>query len=207
MGRERLVVGGLSELPCWYQARLGNNHRLRIGRSSSGGRAVLSPKLPPPDGEPGKAVTLGDQGSLEDHCGCRHPGHGAGLQLAKPGCGCHHSCVAPVGCDSGQERDGRYSIAWLWINWGGPQEYWLVKTGPDDKPGINGGILRHQNTIPKTVNTVEVSSIEEFIEKITRNGGSVAMPKMAIPGVGYQAYCLDTEGNLFGIHKPDPAAK
>ena len=37
--------------------------------------------------------------------------------------------------------------------------------------------------------------------------GKVAMPKMAIPGVGYQAYCLDTEGNVFGIHQPDAAAK
>jgi predicted enzyme related to lactoylglutathione lyase len=98
-------------------------------------------------------------------------------------------------------------FGWEATNWGGPQEYWLVKTGPDDKPGINGGILRQQDAMPKTVNTVEVASIEEFIEKIKRNGGKVAVPKMAIPGVGYQAYCLDTEGNLFGIHKPDPAAK
>jgi predicted enzyme related to lactoylglutathione lyase len=32
------------------------------------------------------------------------------------------------------------------------------------------------------------------------------MPKFAIPGIGWQAYCLDTEGNLFGIHQLDPAA-
>ena len=108
------------------------------------------------------------------------------------------------------ERAARFYktvFGWESTKWGGPQEYWLVKTGPDNKPGINGGILRQQDAMPKTVNTVEVSSIEEFIDKITRNGGSVAMPKMAIPGVGYQAYCLDTEGNLFGIHKPDAAAK
>src|SRR5262249_27450652 len=72
-------------------------------------------------------------------------------------------------------------FGWESTKWGGPQEYWLVKTGPDNTPGINGGILRQQNTMPKTVNTVEVSSIEEFIDKITRNGGSVAMPKNASP--------------------------
>ena len=98
-------------------------------------------------------------------------------------------------------------FGWESTKWDGPPEYWLMKTGPDNKPGINGGIMRQTDTMPKTVNTIEVPSIEEFIDKITRNGGSVAMPKMAIPGVGYQAYCLDPEGNLFGIHKPDAAAK
>jgi hypothetical protein len=29
----------------------------------------------------------------------------------------------------------------------------------------------------------------------------------AIPGVGWQAYCKDTEGNLFGIHQADTNAK
>jgi hypothetical protein len=33
------------------------------------------------------------------------------------------------------------------------------------------------------------------------------MPKMTIPGVGYLAYCHDTEGNMFGIMQADPAAK
>lgn len=30
---------------------------------------------------------------------------------------------------------------------------------------------------------------------------------MAIPGIGWQAYCLDTEGNAFGIHQVDPDAR
>jgi predicted enzyme related to lactoylglutathione lyase len=30
---------------------------------------------------------------------------------------------------------------------------------------------------------------------------------MAIPGVGYLAYCQDTEGNTFGIMQADPSAK
>lgn len=33
------------------------------------------------------------------------------------------------------------------------------------------------------------------------------MPKMAIPGVGYQAYRLDTEGTVIGIQGFDPLAK
>lgn len=32
------------------------------------------------------------------------------------------------------------------------------------------------------------------------------MPKTAIPGIGYHAYCQDTEGNVFGIMEEDPSA-
>ena len=32
------------------------------------------------------------------------------------------------------------------------------------------------------------------------------MPKTTIPGVGYQAYCMDSEGTVFGVHQRDEAA-
>ena len=37
-------------------------------------------------------------------------------------------------------------------------------------------------------------------------GGTVALAKMPIPGVGWLAYCKDTEGNIFGMMQPDPKA-
>jgi hypothetical protein len=49
--------------------------------------------------------------------------------------------------------------------------------------------------------------VDAYAEKITRNGGKVAKPKMTIPGVGYQAYFLDTEGNVFGVFQAGPSAK
>jgi predicted enzyme related to lactoylglutathione lyase len=33
------------------------------------------------------------------------------------------------------------------------------------------------------------------------------MPKLAVPGQGYLAYCTDTEGNVFGVMEMDPTAK
>jgi predicted enzyme related to lactoylglutathione lyase len=57
------------------------------------------------------------------------------------------------------------------------------------------------------VNTIGVASIDAFAQKIVRAGGKIIMAKMAIPGVGWQAYCEDTEGNVFGIHQTDPAAR
>ena len=34
--------------------------------------------------------------------------------------------------------------------------------------------------------------------KILENGGKVAMPKYALPGMAWQGYFIDTEGNIFG---------
>ena len=31
-------------------------------------------------------------------------------------------------------------------------------------------------------------------------------PKAALPGMAWQGYYLDTEGNVFGLHQPDPHA-
>ncbi len=98
-------------------------------------------------------------------------------------------------------------FGWKIVKWDGPQPYWLVTTGPDSEPGINGGIMRHMDGAARTVNTIAVESIEEFTAKVTASGGQIPVARMAIPGVGWQAYCLDTEGNLFGIHQADPNAK
>ena len=98
-------------------------------------------------------------------------------------------------------------FGWKIEKWGGPVEYWIITTGPDDQPGIDGGLQKRQDPRAATVNTIEVPSIDDFVKKITENGGSVVTPKMAIQGVGYMAYCLDTEGNAFGIMQPDTNAK
>lgn len=44
------------------------------------------------------------------------------------------------------------------------------------------------------------------LNAVTANGGSIAWPKMPIPGVGWLAYFKDTEGNIFGLMQEDPNA-
>ena len=82
-----------------------------------------------------------------------------------------------------------------------------MTTGPDGQPGINGGILRRQHPGAGTCNTVSVTSVDDAVATISKNGGKIAVEKMAIPGVGYLAYCTDTEGNVFGVLQPDADAK
>ncbi|MDI6809699.1 MAG: VOC family protein [Candidatus Eisenbacteria bacterium] len=98
-------------------------------------------------------------------------------------------------------------FGWKIAKWKGPVEYWLVTTGEKSKPGIDGGIMKRSKKSEATINTVDVPSVDKFIARIKKKGGEVVSPKMAIPDVGYMAYCKDTEGNVFGIMHDDPRAK
>ena len=101
----------------------------------------------------------------------------------------------------------REVFGWQFQKWQGPQEYWLITTGPEGQPGINGGLLRRTNPGAGTVNTIGVASVDKCVAAIEKKGGKIVVPKMAIPGVGYLAYCMDTEGNTFGILEADQAAR
>jgi predicted enzyme related to lactoylglutathione lyase len=105
----------------------------------------------------------------------------------------------------------RELFGWEFTKWGGPQAYWLVKTGPDDKPGINGGLIQRRGGIDGQsvlayVCTIDTPSVDDYVKKALALGGTVALPKMPIPGVGWLAYCKDTEGNIFGLMQADPKA-
>lgn len=82
----------------------------------------------------------------------------------------------------------------------------MVTTGTEGTPGINGGLMRNTN-VKSTTNTIGVDSVEAAIKAATGAGGKLVMPKTPIPGVGYFAYCEDTEGNLFGVMQSDKGAK
>ena len=91
---------------------------------------------------------------------------------------------------------------------GGPIEYWLVTTGDDKEPGINGGMTRpREGQNPGTINTVAVASLDQAIKKIEQRGGKICVPKMAIPKIGWLAYAEDPASNVFGIIEPDEKAK
>src|SRR5437867_1959811 len=64
---------------------------------------------------------------------------------------------------------------------GGPIEYWLVTSGDDKDPGINGGITRpREGQSPGTLNTIAVESLGRTMKKIEQSGGKICVPKMAI---------------------------
>jgi predicted enzyme related to lactoylglutathione lyase len=108
------------------------------------------------------------------------------------------------------ERVGAFyqaAFGWTIQKWdGGGMPYWLVTTGPEGEPGINGGILQKRDPEQPCVNTIGVANLDEAMATVTKSGGTICVPKMPIPGVGWLAYGKDPEGNIFGMMQEDRSA-
>jgi predicted enzyme related to lactoylglutathione lyase len=87
-------------------------------------------------------------------------------------------------------------------------------TGDENELGINGALMQRKGAAPagnQPLNgfacTMGVEEYDVTEKLILENGGKVAVPKYALPGMAWQGYYVDTEGNVFGIHQPDQNAK
>jgi uncharacterized protein len=105
-------------------------------------------------------------------------------------------------------------FGWKIERWEGSMEYWNIKTGKQGEPGIDGGLMKRQGGEPRAdtpistyICTIDVLDIDIYLNKIQQHGGKVTMEKRPIRGVGWFAYCLDTERNIFGIMQPDTTAR
>jgi uncharacterized protein len=101
---------------------------------------------------------------------------------------------------------------WQFHKWDGPVDYWLIQTGSADTPGIDGGMIRRQGVVDGTavigyVCTIDVPLVDTAAQRIAELGGTIVVPKMPIPGIGWLAYGKDPDGNIFGIMHRDPNAK
>lgn len=90
-------------------------------------------------------------------------------------------------------------FGWEFTKWDGPMPYWMVKTGQDGQPGIDGGLMPREQPGASTVNVLDVASVDDALAAIEKHGGTTIAPKTHIPGVGHVAYFNDTEGNTLGI--------
>jgi uncharacterized protein len=114
-----------------------------------------------------------------------------------------------IPAENPQRAIGFYTsvFGWKFTKWDGPMDYWIISTGTAPEPGIDGGLMPRRDPNQPCVNTVGVANLDESVASVEAHGGSIAVPKMAIPGVGWLAYCKDTEGHIFGMMQSDPAAK
>jgi uncharacterized protein len=100
----------------------------------------------------------------------------------------------------------REVFGWQVQKWEGPIDYWLVTTGDESTPGLNGGLMQADGQFTGTINTIQVEDIDAAIEKVKAHGGEIVFEKDAIPGVGYQAYFKDNSGIIVGLHQADEKA-
>ena len=97
-------------------------------------------------------------------------------------------------------------FGWTFQKWDGPMPYWMINTGPNDQPGINGGIMPRQHPAQPCVNTTNVANLDETKTTIEAHGGQCVVPKMPVPGVGWLAYFKDLDGHIFGVMQMDTTA-
>ncbi len=103
-------------------------------------------------------------------------------------------------------------FGWSFNKWEGG-DYWMIHTGPDDQPGINGGLIPRRGALPENtaamnafVITIDVDSVDACLARALQAGAVTAVPKMPVPGIGWLAYLKDPDGNVFGVMQADTEA-
>ncbi len=93
-------------------------------------------------------------------------------------------------------------FGWVFEPWG-PPGFYLIHTGDDASPGIQG--LMHRRDGPRTptgLNGVEptfaVDDVDAVAERVAAHGGTITVAKSVIPTVGALVRFLDPEGNDIG---------
>ena len=90
-----------------------------------------------------------------------------------------------------------------------PVEYYRIQTN-----GIHGGLLKRPAAVPPTncgtnafVVSLQVENYDSVNDLILKHGGTVALPKFAVPGRCWQGYYIAQDNNTFGIFEVDENAK
>ena len=93
-------------------------------------------------------------------------------------------------------------FGWVFEPWG-PPGFYLIHTGDETSPGIQG--LMHKRQVPRTgtgLNGIEpsfsVDDVDAIAALVEANGGTITFAKGVIPTVGALIRFLDTEGNDIG---------
>ncbi|NYT05449.1 MAG: VOC family protein [Methanomicrobiales archaeon] len=90
----------------------------------------------------------------------------------------------------------------------GMDDFYLIETDqPDGSPGLGGGMGKRGSPDQRITTYIGVPSVDATAEKVQRLGGTITLPKTAVPGWGYLAVCIDTEGNTFGLWEENPEAR
>jgi predicted enzyme related to lactoylglutathione lyase len=117
----------------------------------------------------------------------------------------HPICHFEIPVDELERAKKFYQDIFGWqITDTGQQEYHLIQTGEGE---LGGGMMKRVVPEQHPVLYALVESVDEYSKKIQQAGGTIVVPKMAVPTMGYFAQALDTEGNVFAIWEENPQAQ
>jgi len=107
-----------------------------------------------------------------------------------------------ITADDAARANRFYADVFGWVTTEFMEGYSTVKTGEGD--GIDGAIMNREFQAQPAIIWLAVENIEEAAQKVKTAGGSLVNEKQIIEGIGETVYARDTEGNVFGMIKPDP---
>jgi len=105
-------------------------------------------------------------------------------------------------------------FGWQFESWGQP-DFFQIRTGDKTSPavpnGVQGALQKRREIVPgaRMIGyecSFSVASVDAISAAVEANGGTIAMPKVAIPGVGRLIFFKDTEGNIAGAIEFDTSA-
>src|SRR5579864_7628232 len=100
-------------------------------------------------------------------------------------------------------------FGWKFQPWG-PPDFFLVQTGTEADPGIEGSLQGRRELVKgEKITTYEcsisVDNVDAIAKAVQSNGGKIVMPKVEIPGVGRLIFFQDPEGNVAGAMQYEEA--
>ena len=98
-------------------------------------------------------------------------------------------------------------FGWEFTETGFPDFSLLETKALDGSAGVGGGLGKRGAPEQRIMNYIGVASIDEYVERVRSLGGTITLDKTPVPGFGYLAHCMDTEGNAFGLWQEETASR
>ena len=85
----------------------------------------------------------------------------------------------------------RKAFGWKIEKWPGPMDYWMVNTGAEGAPGINGGLMKNTQ-VKTTTNTIGVDSVDAAVKTVQSAGRSnrdrTRVLRLRLDGIGERSH-------------------
>jgi predicted enzyme related to lactoylglutathione lyase len=97
-------------------------------------------------------------------------------------------------------------FGWKMVGPPGMTDYYLIETEDlEGNKGVGGGLGKRGEPSQRITTYIGIDDIEKYSRRVEELGGKV-QPRMTVPGWGYLASCMDTEGNAFGLWQDDKSS-